>query len=778
MAILSSIFLIGFTAMAAQIVIMREFLIVFYGNEISIGFILGSWLIWGAVGSWSLGIFADKAKSKLDLFSTCQLALSFLLVLSILAIRSIKFYFRLAPGEIIGFIPMIISSFFIVAPICMLLGFMFSLGCRLYGMEYSGGCGLKLWNRKFTDTAEKIGLAYVWECVGAMLGGLLVSFILICLLNSIAISVILGLLNIFAAIYLQYTLKKNKAGAPFVGVFLVIFIAALAALALLALWFYRGWDNLDEYSRKKQWQGYQILEARNSIYGNIMVTKRGSQYSFFDNGLHLYSVPDKLTSEEAVHFVLLEHKDPQDLLLIGGGVGGLIGEILKYPIRSIDYLELDPVIIEMAAKSLPAEEYEPLRNPKVSIFNLDGRFFIKSAHKKYDCVITHLGDPYTAQVNRYYTIEFFKEVKRVLNEGGIFSFALNSSESYISPELGEYLRSVYLGLKEVFKDVLVIPGDTAYFLASDKTGILTYDYKILMDRAKERSLDLKYVREYYLFSKLSPRLLAYTEGVLLQRGQTKLNRDFQPSTYYYNMTFWAARLGDSVFKKMLKAVSFGKVLNTIFGICVLIILAGLIGIRKNKDFYKQTSLMALMATGFSAMAIQMIILLTFQIIYGYVFYKIGFLLTAFMVGLAIGSFWMIILMRHFKNPLNILMRSSFLFCILSLGLPVFFSWLIASNKEIVSQLGANVIFPLLSVIAGLLAGAQFPMVNKIYLGNKQEGGQVAGLTYGIDLLGSCFGASLTGIFLIPVLGITWSCFVIAAINFSVLMVLGLGRARL
>jgi spermidine synthase len=375
----------------------------------------------------------------------------------------------------------------------------------------------------------------------------------------------------------------------------MLFAAALTVIfiASLALWFCRGWDNLDAYSRKKQWQGYQILEARNSIYGNIMVTKRANQYSFFDNGLHLYSVPDELTAEEAVHFALLEHKHPQELLLVGGGVGGLVSEMLKQPVKSIDYLELDPVIIEMAARHLPAGEFAPLRNARVSIFNLDGRFFIKSArnaHKKYDCVITHLGDPYTAQLNRYYTVEFFKEVKNVLNEGGILCFALSSSESYISPELGEYLSSVYFGLKEVFKDVLVIPGDTAYFLACDKAGILTYDYNILMDRAKERNVDLKYVRPYYLSSKFSPQLLAYTKGVLQQRGQVMINRDLHPVSYYYNMTFWAARLGDSIFKKILKAVSFGKVLNTVCGICILIILAGLIGIRKNKDFYKQASL--------------------------------------------------------------------------------------------------------------------------------------------------------------------------------------------
>ena len=761
MAILFSIFLIGFTAMAAQIIIMREFLIVFYGNEISIGFIFGSWLIWGALGSWFLGRFADKTKAKLDLFLSCQLVLSLLLVLSILAVRSIKFYFKLAPGEIAGVIPMVISSFIIVAPICVLLGFMFSLGCRIY-------------QARSTEMAEGIGVAYCLESIGALVGGALLSFILIRFLNSITISVILGLLNILAATYLQFKLRKDRLGRLSIVAFLVIFVA------VLVLWLFKAWDDLDEYSRKRQWQGYEVLEAKNSIYGNIMVTKRDGQYSFFDNGLHLYSVPDELTSEEAVHFALLEHKDPKDLLLIGGGVGGLIGEMLKHPIKSIDYFELDPVIIEMATKYLPAKEFEPLKNSKVSIYNLDGRFFIKSAqmvHKKYDCVITHLGDPYTAQINRYYTVEFFNEVKRVLNEGGIFSFALSSSESYISPELGEYLRSVYLGLKKVFKDVLVIPGDTAYFLACDKIGVLTYDYNILMNRAKERNLDLKYVREYYLFSKLSPQLLSYSEGVLLQKGQVKLNYDFQPSTYYYNMTFWLARFSDPSFKKMLKAASFKNVVSTVFGICILIILVSIIKMRKNKDFYKKASLMVLLATGFSAMAIQMILLLSFQIVYGYVFYKIGVLLTVFMAGLTMGSFCMTILMKQFKRPLNILILSSSLFCILPLGLPVFFSWISTSSKEIISGLGANLIFPLLSVIFGLLAGVQFPIVNKIYLVNKQEAGQVAGLTYGVDLLGSCFGAFLTGIILIPTLGIFGSCFVIAVINLSVLIVLGLSRPR-
>jgi len=752
MGILFSIFLIGFTAMAAQIIILRELLIVFYGNEVSIGLILGSWLFWGAAGSWFLGSFTDSFDLKPGIFPICQLILTFFLVSSILIIRSIKFYFGLAPGEVIGFMPMAISTFFVLAPICALLGFMFSLGCKIY-------------QAKEGETGRNIGLAYGWESIGAMLGGLLSSFIFVRFLNSVTIAVVLGILNISAAAFLQFKLRKTG------GAFLLVILAMAFGLSL-----FKAAPGLDEYSRRRQWRGYQILESRNSIYGNVMVTKINGQYSFFDNGLHLYSIPDRQAAEEAVHFTLLEHPDPRDVLLLGGGPGQ-IREILQYPVGSIDYLELDPLIIKMAEKYLPPEEYVPLRDARVSIHNLDARFFIKSSNKKYDCVIACLGDPYTAQINRYYTIEFFEEIKKLLRKNGIFSFALSSSESYISPELSEYLSSVYLGLKEVFGDILVIPGDTAYFLASDMPGVITSDYRILMDKAKERGIDLKYVREYYLFSKLSPRLVDYTKNTLLQRKEVRLNYDFHPSSYYYNMIFWSLRLGEPGFKKLFKSASFKNTVNAVSGICILIIVMGLAWTRRNKRVYKYASLMALMAAGFSAMAIQIITLLAFQIIYGYVFYKVGFLLTFFMAGLATGSFWVTGLINKLKRPLNILTRVNSLFFILSLGLPLFFSWLSASDNMAVSQAGANLAFPLLSFIIGLLAGVQFASANKVYIGDIQKVGTVSGMTYGIDLLGSCFGALLTSIFLIPVLGVSGSCFAIAALNLSVLTILSLAVSK-
>lgn len=750
--ILFSIILVGFTAVITQIILMREFLIVFYGNEISIGFIFTSWFIGGALGSWFLGRFTDKIKLKVTLFSLCQFFLSILLPLSILATRSIKPFLNLDPGQIMPLSPIFLSSFIILIPICVLLGFMFSLGVRIYDI----GCNI---------AATKVGMVYVLEAIGSLVGGLLVSFILVRLLNSFQIMSILSLLNILGAILLQVLSEERKSKPIFIAIFTVLLIL------LVFSWVFNGLNSLQQLSLKIQWKGYELLASRNSIYGNIVVTKSESQRSFFYNGLHLYTIPDQLTAEESVHFALLEHPNPERVLLIGGGVGGLIEEILKHPIKKVDYVELDPMIIALASEYLPKKEYDALRDPRVTIKNLDGRLFIKGADNIYDCVILHLGDPYTAQLNRYYTVEFFQEVKKILNDGGILSFTLSSSESYISRELKSFLSSIYATLKEIFLDVLVIPGDTAYFLACDKKGILTYDYKILTGRTKERNIDIKYVREYYLFSKLSSEKVRFTEDSLKPDKAVKINYDFKPISYYYDMIFWTAHFKDSLFKKILQATTANKIWNTVFAICGFIFLFGVISIRKNKELERKAIIIAVMSTGFTQISLQMITLLSFQIIYGYVFYKLGLIITCFMAGLALGGLRIISIMPGLKKDLNFFIRTQLAICFYSLLLPIILSWFLNSNKGATSWIGSNVVFLFLPLIAGFIGGAQFPLANKIYLRGKEEIGRIAGLSYGMDLLGSCLGAILVAIFLIPILGIAKTCWLTAVVNLTVLALL-------
>src|ERR1039458_5428686 len=74
------------------------------------------------------------------------------------------------------------------------------------------------------------------------------------------------------------------------------------------------------------------------FYGNLAVTETGTLRSIYDNGAMLANVPDENAAEEEVHYALLEHPAPRNVLLIGGGVNGSIAQALKHPsIERIDY---------------------------------------------------------------------------------------------------------------------------------------------------------------------------------------------------------------------------------------------------------------------------------------------------------------------------------------------------------------------------------------------------------------------------------------------------------
>jgi len=747
----SSIILTGFAAIVSQIIFIRELLIVFYGNELSISFILASWLIGGALGSALLGRYSDRINSKISVFAACQIALSVLLPLNILLIRSVKSAIGVNPGEIIPLFPMVLSAFVILVPVCAILGFIFSLGCRLYEGQSRLG-------------AARIGRVYVLEAIGAIIGGILVSFVLVRLLSSVQIMASLGILLAAAATALLGFSNEAKGKRPLFAAALVILLAWIAMLPL------GGWRYFDSLSQAMQWKGYELVASKNSIYGNVAMVKNASQFSVFDNGLHMYTIPDRQSAEEAVHFAMLEHPDPKRVLLIGGGVSGLVEEILRHPVDSIDYVELDPLILKMAKDHLPASYYRPLTDKRVSLHFEDGRLFVKRATAGYDIIIVSLGEPYTAQLNRFYTVEFFKEAGRILRKEGVLSFGLSSSESYMSNELKEFLGSIYATLASVFPDVKAIPGETAYFLASGRKGLLTYDYRVLMRRASERGLELKYVREYYLFSRLSGRKISFTERSIMAAGGSEINRDFRPISYYYDMVFWAARFKDSLITRSLKNINARYVLAAAAIAILIIMLFGLAG-RRREGSLKRSSVMAVAANGFSQMTFQVVILLAFQIIYGYIFYKVGLIITAFMAGLAIGGSYAIRALPRLKDERYSLIFVQAGLCFYSVILLPVFQILSGTSSGPAAWIGSNIIFTALPLASGLIGGFLFPLANKIFLGSRQDVGSSGGFNYGIDLLGACTGALLVGTFLVPVLGIPATCFLAAAVNAAVLITL-------
>jgi len=741
--------LIGFTSLASQIVLMRELMVVFYGNELSLGITLAGWLFWVAMGSWGIGrFFVERIRYKLAFFVFAELLLALFLPASIFAARAIPLLLKTSPGEIIGFFPMTYSSLAILAPTSLLLGFLFVLGCRIYSPKEREG-------------PEHIGYVYVLEAIGATAGGLLSSLLLIRVLPPLYIMLGIGLLNLGVAFSLTWFLEEKKS--------LLLLPTSILILLSLSLFSFGKVGDLRQASLELRWRTYHPLTSRNSIYGNITVIQKDNTYSFFNNGLYNFTVPDELTSERIAHFALLEHPQPRKVLLIGGGVSGVLKEILKHPVEKVDYLELDPLMITLAKEYLCSTEEYALNDRRVEVKNIDGRLFIKRTSSKYDLIIVNLPQPFTAQINRFYTFEFFKDARKILKEKGILFFGITSSPNYISEEQRNLLVSLNESLKKVFAEVRVIPGDTNYFLGCKSKGVLTLDYQRLMERLNERKVKAKYVREYYLASELSDERIDYLEGKLLPLPKVMLNYDFRPISYYYDMVLWSTHFKFSlarIFKKISPKVIY---IAAILIYCAILLP---IWLRKSRDEVRPVAVLTAVATtGFAEITFQVLTLLSFQIIYGYVYYKLSIILTSFMIGLIFGGWWASKIIEKGQGNFMNFIQAQIYICIYPLILPFIFLGFAGSSGKFSTYLGSNIILPFLPIIAGFIGGFQFPLANKLYLQSRGGLVRAAGLTYGVDLFSSCLGALLVSVFLLPILGIPAVCLMVALLNLVSLVLL-------
>jgi spermidine synthase len=555
---------------------------------------------------------------------------------------------------------------------------------------------------------------YLLEAVGSGAGGLLASLALIRYLPAFEIAALVGALNLLAAAILARR-------------------AIVAALIALMLPF--GW--LESRSLALLWHGFHLAATRNSVYGNLAVVETEGNRSLFENGLRVFTVPDPAAAEEAVHFALLEHPSPRSLLLIGGGANGSLAQTMQHPsLERIDYVELDPAILDL----FPVAQTHGLLS--VRVHNLDGRLFLKTTDSRYDVIIVNLPDPQTAQLNRFYTLEFFQEAARKLAPTGILSFQLRASENYISPELARFLRCINKTLRAVFPQVVAIPGESVHFFAATQPGTLTANASDLLARLRSRHLKTSYVREYYIPFQMMPDRMTELESQIRPQPDTPVNRDFAPIAYYFDVTLWSTQFNQR-YRQVFESIARVKFVSLAVIAGALVLVLALFAHRRRRA----TAGLCAAAMGFTVIGLEMMLLLGFQAIYGYVYYQLALVISAFMVGMALGSGWA---MRR-GSGMRSLAVIQFLAALSGLLLYL-----------LLGRLQIPFAFAILAVLCGLLGGYQFPVASRIYFSQRQEGSP--GALYALDLAGACLGAILFSAYLIPVFGFLKTALLMAAVN--------------
>jgi spermidine synthase len=771
-----ALFLIGFTATSAQILLLREFISTFHGNELVIGIYLSVWLLATAVGSGPVarlfvgggaptgsklvrGLFVGAGKAstsgadgaqiigdaqpiesaRIVRFAIVQALSGIGLLFAVVGLLALPNPFRPAPGEIAGLVAALASAALFLFPFCLLQGLLFPFGTRLFHSE---------------KPDASVSQVYLLESLGAGVGGLLFSLILIHLMTSFQNIAILSAINLFTACLLLKNLDQRRLSQ-------LLYLVASVVLIFCVL------DPVTYWAAHRRWQGFRIVALRQSHYGNLAVVSLDSQFSTYEDGLLVFTTEDIQSAEEAAHIPLLEHHEPAHVLLIGGGVGGVVREMLKHrTLVELEYVELDPQLITLSKEVLPHKYVSDLEDPRVNVHYTDGRRFLQQTSKRYDVVAMQIPPPYTAQLNRFYTREFLALVKEHLKPGGVFAFSAPPVAEYVGPELGAFLGSLFKTSESVFKSNIIIPASRSFFVCSpDKNPYLVASPESLLSRLAVRNIETLFVRDYFLISTLSSERLAYVGKRIAASKVGPINTDLRPTSFYYDLVLWSAE-----YEHFMKRVLEWSFRNRWSAWAVTAVVAMALIAMTRSERRGRLVLSALAVSGFAAIVLELEILLCFQLLYGNLYDRIGVLLTAYMLGLAAGA----VLERRgehsapsdpavLRRPATIqILTAVFALCFLGV---IYLAVGMGSRNLPGATTSPNLFnafewfFPIFALLAGALGGALFSSASRAFFACAASCS--VGLTYAWDLLGSWLGAVLCSAVFFPVIGVATTTIIVA-----------------
>jgi spermidine synthase len=698
---------LGVSCVMTQLALMRELLGAFSGNEMVLGVVLGLWLLLMGIGA-RLGRTSGKLRSPLAALAVIQVLVAILPLLQVFLLRALRNVVFIR-GAAVGVTETVGASFVLLLPYCLVAGYALTLACSILARE---------------DGPSGIGRAYVADSIGSIFGGILFSLVLVRFLDHIAILVFPALLNLLLAALLSFRVQGSRfevQGSMFPRLWFPSLALALGlgliAAALLC--------DPDALSTRLQYSHQHIIARANSPYGKLIVTESDGQFDFIENGIPITSTRDDQHVEETVHYAMAQRPEARQVLLVSGGISGTAREILKYGVRRVDYVELDPLVLAFGKRYLP----ENLADPRIQVINTDGRLFVKQTSAQYDVAIIDIPAPATAQLNRFYTAEFLAEVKRALVRDGVVCFALGQYENYVSPELARMLSSACLSVKQSFHNMLMIPGGRIFFLASD--GPLSAD---VASRIEQRHIQTQLVNRHYLAAMLTADRMADLSNATAQPAA--VNRDFSPVLYYYHLRHWMSQFN----------VRFGLMEIGLF------LLLGFYLVRLRGSAF------VLFASGFAASSLEVVLLLVFQVLCGSVYHQVGVIVTVFMAGLALGA-W--IANRPSDSGLRSLSVLAFLIAAYAALLPLLLPLLNRMGGSATSLAMVKAIIALLTLALAVLVGMQFPLANRLEFDGTAAG---AARLYTADFVGACLGALLACTLLIPLIGVTGVCLLTALVN--------------
>ena len=274
-------------------------------------------------------------------------------------------------------------------------------------------------NDEFEELKVNVSSVMEKDYYGSLLGGVFFAFVGLPYLGLTYTPFILGAINFIVACLLIYILWGGLEGP--VRKQLIGLIGGVIIILVGGVFNAKSIIDYGEEIRYKD----RVVFSEQTRYQRIVITQSQEDFWLFINGnQQLSSIDEVMYHEPLVHPVMGLLKEPKHILVLGGGDGGAVREILKYPsVEKITLVDLDPRMTELGQTHewLAAMNQNALNHEKVEIINADGYTWMESQKQYFDAIIIDLPDPKTVELGRLYSYEFYKLCYNRLRPHGIIT---------------------------------------------------------------------------------------------------------------------------------------------------------------------------------------------------------------------------------------------------------------------------------------------------------------------------------------------------------------------
>jgi len=297
---------------------------------------------------------------------------------------------------------------------------------------------------------ELVSRVLAFDYIGALVASILFPVLFVPRLGLIRTSLIFGMLNAIVALWGTWMLRPLIKGSV-IG----LRVRAFVVLALLLLGLVKA-NKITSLAEDEMFAD-EIVYTKDTPYQRIVITRGRAGFQLFLNGNLQFSSTDEYRYHEAlVHPAMLLANNPRRVLVLGGGDGLALREILKYPsVEHVTLVDLDPEMTKLSDRFplLATLNKQSFRDPRVQVINEDAFIWVEDTKEApYDAAIVDFPDPNTFALGKLYTTRFYRLLKSRLTENAAVSvqstspmFARNSYWCIIRTleTAGFYVRPYY-----------------------------------------------------------------------------------------------------------------------------------------------------------------------------------------------------------------------------------------------------------------------------------------------------------------------------------------------